>query len=167
MYHHRCTNACVVVRAELSAPPHRRPTPPVRQPHWSRNPGALLGARVLTDAGRTAGPRRNAALHDARHTAATLLLAQGLPGAPNAGATKQFVPVPLSLLGSMGVPIGVVKTILGHSQITLTLGTYSHVVPELAHDAAQRMANVLWPATADENPDTLVHVALRTRLTAA
>jgi hypothetical protein len=34
--------------------------------------------------------------------------------------------------------------ILGHSQITLTLGTYSHVVPELAHDAAQRIAAVFW-----------------------
>ena len=34
--------------------------------------------------------------------------------------------------------------ILGHSQITLTLGTYSHVVPELAHEAAVRMAQVLW-----------------------
>jgi hypothetical protein len=25
--------------------------------------------------------------------------------------------------------------VLGHSQISLTLGTYSHVVPELAEDA--------------------------------
>ena len=54
---------------------------------------------------------RPARLHDARHTAATLLLAQG-------------------------VPARVAMQILGHSQITLTLGTYSHVVPELAHDAA-------------------------------
>jgi hypothetical protein len=37
--------------------------------------------------------------------------------------------------------------ILGHSQITLTLGTYSHVVPELAQDAADRMADALWPPT--------------------
>ena len=34
--------------------------------------------------------------------------------------------------------------VLGHSQITLTLGTYSHVAPELAEDAARRMAEVLW-----------------------
>ena len=34
--------------------------------------------------------------------------------------------------------------ILGHSQITLTLGTYSHVVPELARDAASRMGEALW-----------------------
>lgn len=60
-----------------------------------------------------------ARLHDARHTAATLLLAQG-------------------------VPARVVMELLGHSQITLTLGTYTHVVPELARDAAARMGDVLW-----------------------
>jgi integrase len=60
-----------------------------------------------------------ARLHDARHTAATLLLAQG-------------------------VPARVVMELLGHSQITLTLGTYTHVVPELARDAAARMGYALW-----------------------
>jgi integrase len=60
-----------------------------------------------------------ARLHDARHTAATLLLAQG-------------------------VPAQVVMELLGHSQITLTLGTYTHVVPELARDAANRMGDALW-----------------------
>ncbi|MBA3744284.1 tyrosine-type recombinase/integrase [Sporichthya sp.] len=62
---------------------------------------------------------RGARLHDARHTAATLLLLQG-------------------------VPARVVMEILGHSQISLTLGTYSHVVPELAQDAARRMGDALW-----------------------
>jgi integrase len=33
--------------------------------------------------------------------------------------------------------------VLGHSQISLTLGTYSHV-PELAEDAAKRMGEALW-----------------------
>jgi integrase len=60
-----------------------------------------------------------ARLHDARHTAATLLLAQG-------------------------VPARVLMELLGHSQITLTLGTYTHVVPELARDAAARMGDALW-----------------------
>jgi len=60
-----------------------------------------------------------ARLRDARHTAATLLLAQG-------------------------VPARVVTELLGHSQITLTLGTYTHVVPELARDAAARMGDALW-----------------------
>lgn len=67
---------------------------------------------------RQAGVPR-ARLHDARHTAATLLLAQG-------------------------VPARVVMEILGHSQITLTLGTYTHVVPELARDAADRIGQALW-----------------------
>lgn len=66
---------------------------------------------------------RHARLHDARHTAATLLLQQG-------------------------VPARVVMQVLGHSQITLTLGTYSHVVPELAKEAADGMANALWPQLA-------------------
>ncbi len=66
----------------------------------------------------TAGVR-DARLHDARHTAATLLLTQG-------------------------VPARVAMQILGHSQISLTLGTYSHVVPELATDAAERMGKALW-----------------------
>ncbi len=60
-----------------------------------------------------------ARLHDARHTAATLLLTQG-------------------------VPARVVMELLGHSQITLTLGTYSHVSPELSRDAAKRMGDALW-----------------------
>ncbi len=70
--------------------------------------------KLLADAGV-----RKARLHDARHTAATLLLAQGV--APR-----------------------VVMQILGHSQISLTLGTYSHVVPELADAAAEAMHRALW-----------------------
>ena len=62
---------------------------------------------------------RPARLHDARHTAATTLLL-------------------------MGVPARVVMQILGHSQIGLTLGTYSHVVPELATDAANKLAAAYW-----------------------
>jgi integrase len=70
--------------------------------------------QLLRDAGLP-----HARLHDARHTAATLLLTQG-------------------------VPARVVMEILGHSQISLTLGTYTHVVPELARDAANRMGDALW-----------------------
>lgn len=62
---------------------------------------------------------RDARLHDARHTAATLLLAQGIPAR-------------------------VAMQILGHSQISLTLGTYSHVIPELAREAADAMTTALW-----------------------
>ncbi|CAN5467282.1 hypothetical protein BH18ACT8_BH18ACT8_15820 [soil metagenome] len=34
--------------------------------------------------------------------------------------------------------------ILGHSAISLTLGTYSHVLPELHQDAAERVGMALW-----------------------
>ena len=61
--------------------------------------------------------------HDARHTAATLLLQQG-------------------------VPARVAMQVLGHSQVSLTLNTYSHVVPELAREAAERMGAALWGSTA-------------------
>jgi integrase len=62
---------------------------------------------------------KNAALprqrfDDLRHAAASLLLAQG-------------------------VNARVVMEILGHSQISLTLNTYSHVIPSLQRDAAKLM----------------------------
>jgi integrase len=59
-----------------------------------------------------------ARLHDARHTAATLLLEQG-------------------------VDIRVVQEILGHSSLTVTK-RYTHVTSKLARDAAERMGNALW-----------------------
>ena len=34
--------------------------------------------------------------------------------------------------------------ILGHSQIALTMNTYSHVAPEVSREAADRMARTLW-----------------------
>jgi integrase len=52
--------------------------------------------------------------HDLRHCAATLMLVQG-------------------------VPMRVVMETLGHSQISLTMNTYSHVMPALQQDAADRM----------------------------
>jgi integrase len=33
----------------------------------------------------------------------------------------------------------VVQSILGHSQVSFTLGTYSHAIAELQTDAAERM----------------------------
>jgi integrase len=56
--------------------------------------------------------------HDLRHTAATLLLVQG-------------------------VPARVVMEVLGHSQISLTLNTYSHVSPALQREAAGKMDALL------------------------
>lgn len=56
--------------------------------------------------------------HDLRHSCATLLLAQG-------------------------VSPRVVMDVLGHSQISLTMNTYSHVIPELRREAADRMESVI------------------------
>jgi integrase len=60
-------------------------------------------------------------IHDLRHTAATLLLSQG-------------------------VHPRVVMELLGHSQIAVTMNTYSHVVPALRKEAADQMDAVLKPA---------------------
>ena len=72
---------------------------------------------------RAAGlPRQR--FHDLRHACASLPLAQGV--APR-----------------------VVMETLGHSQISLTLNTYSHVIPTLGRAAADQMDAVLGPRTAD------------------
>lgn len=57
-------------------------------------------------------------LHELRHTCASLLLAQNIH--PR-----------------------VVMEVLGHSGITLTMNTYSHVLPALQQDAASRMEDLL------------------------
>lgn len=56
--------------------------------------------------------------HDLRHSCATLLLVQG-------------------------VSPRVVMEILGHSEIGMTMDTYSHVVPELQREAADKMESLL------------------------
>ena len=55
--------------------------------------------------------------HDLRHTCASFLLAQG-------------------------ASMRVIMEQLGHSQISLTMNTYSHVMPEAMHDAAALMENI-------------------------
>jgi hypothetical protein len=57
-------------------------------------------------------------LHDLRHTTATLLLTQG-------------------------VHPRVVMETLGHSQVSLTLDTYSHVLPGLQAEAARRLEDAI------------------------
>jgi integrase len=59
--------------------------------------------------------------HDLRHSAASLMLAQG-------------------------VPLRVVMEVLGHSSISLTADTYSHVMPSLVRDATEKAAAVLFKA---------------------
>lgn len=69
--------------------------------------------RLLRDNGL---PRQR--FHDLRHACATFLLSQGLS------------------------PRVVMET-LGHSQISLTMNTYSHVLPEMQREAASRMDALL------------------------
>jgi integrase len=66
---------------------------------------------------RAAGVR-HVRLHDGRHTAATLLLSEN-------------------------VHPRVVMELLGHSQMRTTMDMYSHVMPALAREAADRMGTVL------------------------
>ena len=46
-------------------------------------------------------------------------------------------------LEPQGIPARVVMERLGHSNIALTLGTYSHVIPQLRQDAADAIDRVL------------------------
>ena len=59
-------------------------------------------------------------LHDLRHTAATLMLQQG-------------------------VHPKIVQERLGHSTISLTLDTYSHVAPAMQQEVAEKMDEILTP----------------------
>ena len=62
----------------------------------------------------------NIRFHDLRHTAATLMLQQN-------------------------VNPKVVQERLGHSDITLTLNTYSHVLPSMQENAAEKIDQLLTP----------------------
>ena len=58
--------------------------------------------------------------HDLRHTAATLMLQQGIH--PK-----------------------IVQERLGHSDISMTLNTYSHVLPSMQEEAAEKLDELLRP----------------------
>ncbi len=71
--------------------------------------------KVLKEAGLPATVR----LYDLRHTAATLLIAEGEDARTVADR-------------------------LGHAQVSLTLGTYTHVRPDMQRRAAERLERVLF-----------------------
>jgi integrase len=52
------------------------------------------------------------------------------------------------LLLAQGVSPRVVMETLGHSQVSLTLNTYSHVLPAPQADAASRMDAAEWESSA-------------------
>lgn len=78
-----------------------------------------LSAAFRATADRLALPVR---LHDLRHTAASLMLAAG-------------------------VPLKVVSEALGHSSIGITADTYAHVTPDLRREAADAMDRALGGAS--------------------
>jgi integrase len=66
--------------------------------------------------------------HDLRHSAATILLA-------------------------MGVSAKVVQELLGHSNITLTLNVYGHVLPSMQQEAMDKL-DQLYSAEEDKSKET-------------
>ena len=47
------------------------------------------------------------------------------------------------MLLSMGVPAKVVQELLGHSNISVTMDVYSHVLPSMQKDAMEKMDGFL------------------------
>ncbi len=66
--------------------------------------------------------------HDLRHSAATILL-------------------------SMGVHPKVVQEILGHSQIGMTMDTYSHVLPSMQQEAMRKLDDLFQSSWLNENEE--------------
>jgi hypothetical protein len=87
--------------------PEQHGTPIERTEDWKQWKAILKQAGV-----------RDVRVHDARHTAATLLIEQG-------------------------VNIRVVQQVLGHTRVTTTEG-YTHVSTPLMRDAGERLASALW-----------------------
>lgn len=83
---------------------------------WGPLDGTIVTKAFQTALKRIGLPRLR--FHDLRHTAASLLLAQG-------------------------VHPRVVMELLGHTTIALTMNTYSHVLPTLERDAADQMDKLL------------------------
>ena len=66
--------------------------------------------------------------HDLRHTCATLLLTKG-------------------------VHPKVVQELLGHSNISITLDTYSHILPNLQREASRAMEDLIDPSDRELSPE--------------
>jgi site-specific recombinase XerD len=74
-----------------------------------------------------AGRSRDTRFHDLRHTAATLLLASG-------------------------VNVKVVSEMLGHSNVSITLSIYAHVLPHMQQSAVSAMDTLLGTAAESYGP---------------
>jgi integrase len=91
---------------------------PARRPGGRPTPGLGEWKELLAAAGV-----RDVRVHDGRHTAGTLLIAQG-------------------------IHIRAVQEILGHSDVRTTEG-YTHVGSDVARGAAVRMGRALWGSDDD------------------
>ena len=77
-----------------------------------------LNARSFKPLVKQAGLPRQVRLHDLRHTCATLLLAKG-------------------------VHLKIVQELLGHANISQTMDTYAHVLPNMQGEAVTAMQEAL------------------------
>ena len=82
-----------------------------------------LVKRVFRPALVAAGIRSSLRFHDLRHTCAALLIAQG--------ESPKYI-----------------QRQMRHASITTTLNVYGHLMPEVHHEAGERMDNVLFGASA-------------------
>lgn len=97
--------------------------------------GSDLGDLVFTDTlGRAMDPRRD------WEAWKTILAEAGVPYVNPHGSRHTAA----SLMLIQGIDVKVVQAILGHSSSTITRDLYQHVAPELAQDAADKVAGALW-----------------------
>jgi len=98
----------------------QRPAPADRV--FTREDGRPITDKLIRDwhiaLERAAGIARHRRIHDMRHTAACVALANG-------------------------VPVKVVSEMLGHASVAFTLDRYAHVLPSMQADAAERIAGLL------------------------
>ena len=64
-------------------------------------------------------------------------------GGPPAGAPRPVARPALAALAA-GVPAKVVSERLGHANIGITMDTYSHVMPQLDREAANKVADLIF-----------------------
>jgi integrase len=104
--------------------------------------GTPLEARrldsIYTRIARKAGLRK-IRFHDLRHSAASILIAQG-------------------------VHPKIIQELLRHSSIQLTMDTYGHLFEQAQHEAADKMDLALGEQRNVENPETVVKTVVKPRL---
>jgi integrase len=94
--------------------------------------------RIFKDLCRQAGLRQ-IRFHDLRHSAASILIAQG-------------------------VHPKVIQELLRHSSIQLTMDTYGHLFDQAQKEAADKMDEILGAQKAMEKPEIVVKTVVKTRL---